>query len=270
MARWDWRYFLVDVNRSLVDDALNSGPFKIKDYLSSRIQAARDALVQDLETYVSQWGAYYSGDDQPNGLYDIVCLATAETTSGGGASSDTYASGTSNGNINRTNTWWRNWVAYNGGSYSEANKIIGDTAEPYALNLVPDMRHAFNTINAHQEPPNFILMDQDIYEAYEDEAADKQQIVQSRFTREAIDLGFDVYTFKGATMSYTAKLASTKHVMLLNMNHIEMPYNPQVWFDATNWKESTNQLERVMYIACMTPGLITAQPRRHGIMEYAS
>jgi hypothetical protein len=54
------------------------------------------------------------------------------------------------------------------------------------------------------------------------------------------------------------------------MNHIEMPYHPEVWFDATNWKESTNQLESVMFIVCMTPGLITAQPRRHGSMEYAS
>jgi hypothetical protein len=38
----------------------------------------------------------------------------------------------------------------------------------------------------------------------------------------------------------------------------------------TNWKETANQLERVAYITCMTPGLITDQPRRHGCMEYAS
>jgi len=271
MARWDWRYFLVDVNRSLIDDAKNSGPFKIKDYLMRRLEAARDALVQDLETYLCQWGAYYSGDAQPNGLYDIAPLYTAESAVGDGSASDSQASGTSNGNIDRaTNAWWRNWVMYNGGSASVANKIVGDTHEPYAVNLVSDLRTTYNKVNAQQEPPNFILMDQDIYEAYDDEVMDKLQIVRNSFTRQAADLGFEALTYKGATMSYSAKLASSKHVFLLNMNHIELPYHPEVWFDATNWKETPNQLESVMFIVCMTPGLITAQPRRHGSMEYAS
>jgi hypothetical protein len=158
MARWDWRYFLVDVNRSLVDDAKNSGPFKIKDYLTRRLEAARDALVQDLETYVTQWGAYYDGDDQPNGLYDIAPLYTAETAVGAGAASDSQASGTSNGNISRANNWWKNWVMYNGGSAADSTKIAGDTQEPYAVNLATDLRHIYNKVNAQQEPPNLILI----------------------------------------------------------------------------------------------------------------
>ena len=270
MARWDWRYFLVDVNRSLVDDAKNAGSFRIKDYLAARLDAAREALVQDLETYICHWGAYYSGDAQPNGLYDICPHGTAETAVTTGSASDSQASGTSNGNLDRTNNWWKNWYSANDASASDTTRIAGATNEPYALNLVADLRHIYNKVNANMEPPNFILMDQDIYEAYEDEAMDKLQIVRNSFTRQAADLGFEAITWKGATMSYSAKLASTKHVFLLNMNHIEMPYHPSVWFDATNWKESTNQLESVMYIVCMTPGLITAQPRRHGCMEYAS
>lgn len=271
MARWDWRYFLVDVNRTLIDDAKNSGPFKIKDYLTRRLEAARDALVQDLESYITQWGGYYSGDAQPNGLYDICANYTAETAVGDGSASDSQASGTSNGNIDRsTNTWWRNWVAYNDATAADSTKIAGPTNEPYAVNLVSDLRHMYNKVNAQQEPPNLILLDQDIYEAYEDEVADKLQIVRNAFTRQAGDLGFEAITYKGATMSYSSKLASTKHVFLLNLNHVEMPYHPEVWFDATNWKETANQLESVMFIVCMTPGLITAQPRRHGVMEYAS
>ena len=275
MARWDWRYFLVDVNRSLVDDAKNSGPFKIKDYLTRRLEAARDALVQDLETYICQWGGYYAGDAQPNGLYDVCPQGTAETavTTGGlaGSASDSQAVGTSNGNINRaTYTWWRNWYSADDATGADSTKIAGATNEPYALNLVSDLRHMYNKINANQEPPNLILMDQDIYEAYEDEVVDRLQIVRNSFTRQAGDLGFEALTYKGATMSYSSKLASTKHIFLLNMNHIEMVYHPEVWFDATSWRTTTNQLESVMFIVCMTPGLITAQPRRHGCMEYAS
>jgi len=270
MARWDWRYFLVDVNRTLIDDAKNSGPYKIKDYLMSRMDAAREALLQDSETYISQWGAYYSGDAQPNGLYDICPNYTAETAVGAGSASDSQASGTSNGNINHTNTWWRNWVAYDDATANATNKIAGATNEPYSVGLVPDLRHMYNTINANMEPPNFILMDQDIYEAYEDEVSDKLQIVRNAFTRKAGDLGFEAITYKGATMSYSGKLASTKHVFLLNMNHIELVYDPDVWYSPTSWRTTTNQLESVMFIVCMTSGLITAQPRRHGVMEYAS
>ena len=268
MARWDWRYFLVDINRTLIDDAKNSGPFKIKDYLMRRLEAARDALVQDLETYLCQYGTYYSGDAQPNGLYDICPQASAESS--GDSNSDSQSSGTSNGNISRANNWWKNWVAADGSGAVDSTKIAGETYEPYAVNLVADLRHMYNKINAQQEPPNLILMDQDIYESYEDEVMDKLQIVRNAFTRQAGDLGFEAITYKGATMSYSSKLASTKHVFQLNMNHIELPYHPEVWFDATNWKETANQLESVMFIVCMTPGLITAQPRRHGCMEYAS
>lgn len=269
LARWDWRYFLVDINRSYIDDNKNAGTFKIKDYLARRLEAAKDALAADWETQLFRWGAYYSGVQAHNGIYDICPNYVAESAVGDGSASDSQLVGTANGNIDRaTNAYWRNWSADNQ-TESVANKLVKTNA-PYSLNLVPDMRHMFNLINANQEAPNFIIMDQDIFEAYEDEVGDKQQIVRTGFNNKAADLGFVTMTFKGATMTYTSKLASSLHVFMLNLNHIEFPYNPNMWFDMTNWKETANQLERVAYIACMTPGLITEQPRRHGVMEYDS
>jgi len=268
---WNWRYFLVDVNRTTVDDMKNAGKFKIKSYLARRLELARSALVDDSETYSMQWGAYYDGDQQFNGLYDICPLYVAETAVGDGSASDTQATGTSNGGLNRTNAWWRNWVAYDGASESASAYIAGPTNDPFALNLVTDMRHMWNSISNNQESPNFILMSQAMFEAYEDEASDKQQIVQSSFTQTAIDLGFEAFTFKGATCSWSGKFASdTYHLFMLNMNWIEFPYHPNLWFDMTDWKQTPNQLEQVAYIACMTPGMITTQPRRHGSMEYSS
>lgn len=275
MAEWDWRYFTCDINRTLIDDATNAGKFQIKSYLSRRMEAARDACVTDMEKYLMQWGGAYDAPKQMNGLYDINTLYTAEAAAsdydGDTANvSNTQISGTANGKINKTNSWWRNWVMYSAASESIANRIAGPTNAPYALNLVPDMRHAFNSCRANAEGPNLILADQAIYEAYEDEAADKQQIVQSAFTKIAIDLGFDAFTFKGATMSYTYRLSGTKHVHMLNLNHVEVPYQPNVWFDLVGWKDTPGQFARVNYIVCMTTGLITAQPRRHLVMEYAS
>ncbi len=269
LARWDWRYFLVDINRSLIADNKNAGKFKIKDYLTRRIEAAKDALAAGMETDLFRWGAYNPSDedDSFNGIYDICPNITAEAAVGTGTASGTYATGTSNGTISRTNTWWRNFAGADSQTENVGNRLL-DINNPYSLNLVPDLRHCFNTVNANQEAPNFIIMDQAIYEAYEDEVGDKQQIVRTGFSKKAADLGFVTMTFKGATMTYSSKLDSSGHIFLLNLNHIEFVYNPNMWFDMTNWKENTNQLERVAYIACMTPGLITDQPRRHGVLEY--
>ena len=270
MAIWDWRYFAVDINRSTIDDAKNAGKFRIKSYLARRLEAARAALVQDLDTFVHQWGKYYAAPYQPNGLYDICPCNTAESAVGLGAASDSQQVGTSNGGISRAdgNEWWTNWAGFDGATEDLVDREV-DCNASYTVNLLPEMRHFYNLVTANQESPNFIFSCQLMYEAYEDEASDRQQIVRNSFTREAVDLGFEALTYKGATMTYTSKITAL-HMFMLNLNHIEFVYDPNLWFNMTDWKDTANQLERVAYIVCMTPGLITDQPRRHGVMEYAS
>src|SRR3990172_5992698 len=50
MALWQWKYLASNVQRSVFDDQKNAGPSKIKDYVGSRITAARDGLEQKFET----------------------------------------------------------------------------------------------------------------------------------------------------------------------------------------------------------------------------
>ncbi len=269
MATAPWRFFCVDVNRSLVEDSKNMGKYQIKSYIARRLEAARNALVRDLEMFLFQWGAFYPAPEQIKGLFDICAPSSALTTTGGGSDSDTYSSGTSNGGISRANTWWRNWVMYDGASENSNNKIAGASHSPYSLNILADMRHLYNKVHNGQEPPNFIITTQDIYEAYEDEAVDRIQIVRTEFNKKAFDLGFESATYKGATITYSARMPA-RTMCMLNLNHVQFPYHPDVWFDMTGWKESVNQFERVAYIVCMTPGLVTAQPRRHGYCIWAS
>ena len=268
-AHIDWRYFCVDINRSLIDDSKNMGKYQLVSYLSRRLEMARNALIQDMETYLFQWGSYYAAPAQINGIYDIVAPYAAISTGSDGSSSDSQASGTSNGTVNRTNNWWKNWVAYDGATAADSTRIAGPTNKPYALNLVPDMTHMYNCINAGTEAPNFIITSQNIYEAYEDEVRDKVQVVRTAFDKKAADLGFETLTFKGATFTYSPKITDN-YIIMLNLNHVVFNYHPTVWFEMTDWRETANQFERVAYIVCMTPGLATPQPRRHGIMLYAS
>jgi hypothetical protein len=269
-ARLDWRYYCIDVNRSFTDDMKNQGPNQIKSYLTARMEQARNALVQDTETYLFQWGAYSAAPLQINGLWDIVAPYAALSTSGDGASSDSVASGTSNGGIDRSaNTWWRNWVSYDDATQADATYVAGPTNEPYSLNLVADMEHLWNCIDGGQEAPNLIITCQNLFETYGDEVRDKQQVVRTSFNKTAADLGFETLTFRGAAMIWSRKMTD-KHMVMLNMNYVDWNYHPNAWMDMTDWKDTANQLERVAYIVCMTPGLATGQPRRHGHMLYAS
>jgi hypothetical protein len=118
-------------------------------------------------------------------------------------------------------------------------------------------------------------MNRNLFEAYEDEVADKQQIVRTAFDQKAADLGFETFTFKGASVMWTDELdvggSGTDYyeVFMLNTDYIELVYDPNLWFDMTEWKSTSNQLERVAYIVRAWQ-LITSQPRRHGHLVFTS
>ena len=278
MARWDWTYFLVDVNRTLTDDQKNRGPSMIKSYVARRLEVAKESVSQDIETMIHQYGTW-DAIAQPKGLYDVCAPHAAITvgTSGGtGSNGDAWNSGTNNGNINRTNTWWRNWAGTDSTTESRANKILAGTA-PFDLNLRSDMAHIYNMVTNGQASPNFILASQNLYEAYEDEVSDKQQVVRTSFDKAAADLGFETLTFKGATFTYSNKLEAATNqpslgneMLFLNMDYLKYVYDPGVWFDMTEWRVGTNAMERVAYITCAAVGLTTNQPRRHGYFRWAS
>lgn len=276
LARWNWKYTSVDVNQSVIDSQINSGPNKIKDYISSRLQIARDGIVQDNEQRLMRSSGEDATGKQHNGLYDVVTPLTTtannlfDTHGITPEDGETAVASEKNGNIARSNDWWRNKYytgALGGGSATDA------TAGDYALNLVPVMRNLYNTVTAQLESPNLIMMNRDLFEAYEDEVADKQQIVRTAFDQKAADLGFETFTFKGATVTWNADLDTTsgnyRDLFMLNMNYIDLVFDPNLWFEMTDWKSNTNQLERVAYIVS-TMQLITDQPRRHGFVTFTS
>ena len=48
-ARWSWRYTAGHVQRSIFDDQINSGPDKVKDYVTDRIEELMLSLEDDFE-----------------------------------------------------------------------------------------------------------------------------------------------------------------------------------------------------------------------------
>lgn len=272
MALWDWAYCGIDVNRTLIDDQKNSGPSKIKDYVSKRILGANDDLTQKMEDDLFAWNT--AAVDQMNGLLDFIRFDDmAHSTNAdampnlditpianpqGAAGANDLNTGTF-GNINRgTYSWWR-------------NKAWDGATEPTnpEVNLKSDMNHFYNLIGDNIAPPNFIISDQDLYEYYEEDVMEKVQIVRTSFNRTAADLGFETTTFKGKPMSWTSKLSGTSKMMFLNLDFIEVVYDPDYFFMMTEWMYTANQLERVAYIVSAMQ-LIDSQPRRHGCLDYST
>jgi hypothetical protein len=168
MALWTWRYLASNIQRSTFDDQKNAGPSKIKDYVGSRITAARDGLEQKFETDIlaasntaeTGKGIQSLNDlipptgDRTTGTYGTIARPTAFADSGNGV--NTPSAG---------NVWW-------GGNY------LAGTDGQQDVDLLDDMKKLYNTIHANQAAPNLILTTQTEFETYETFAIDISQIIK--------------------------------------------------------------------------------------------
>jgi hypothetical protein len=244
MAWWYWKYFSSHIQRSMIDDQQNNGPTKIKDLVSTKISAARDALQQKTESVM--FNPYSSTDDSISsktiqGLNQLVPF-------------EAYYDGGMYGNISKAdNSWWR----VNVDAFSDNSEV----------NLLSDMKSMFNTCTANIEMPNLIVCGKTKFELYEDFALDISQLIV-KDTGHLANLGYRVLQFKGQDMVWvpdaTIEDASSNDQMLfLNTNYIEFVYDPQMWYSMTNWKEIPLQTERIAHIIC-AGNMIGTQPRRQG------
>ena len=258
MAKWTFRNLASHVQRDAFTDRENAGKFKIKDYVKKRLTEARDALVQMYETTILQPTVTDESGKLWQGLNDVVPLYADATTGtyGGVARPTAYAQiGAGNGVFapSAGNTWW-------GPKYKQMTA-------PYEVNLVSDMKVLYNSVHNNQEPPNCLICDQATFELYEEFAVDKSQIVKDDTTMLA-DLGFETLRFKGKPMFWTPNVAAN-NVLMLNLNYVDVVFDPGMWFDMTEWKPIPNQTDRVAHILC-SGNLISDQLRRHGRLTSAT
>ena len=235
-AQWTWKYIAGKVQRNIFDDQQNSGPTKIIDYVADRLDAAREAVTKQMNTNMIRAFTETEVERAFQGLNHLVPPYVSR------------AAGTM-GTISRSNTWWQ--CKY---------KVF---TAPMEVNLVSDMRNAYNTATNHQEPPNVIICSQTLFELYEDFGLEMAQIIKDEASK-LVDLGFDVLRFKGKPMVWTSGLEiSTKEQMLmLNLDYIDVVYDPSMWFDMTNWKDIALEGTRIAHILSAL-NMLTVQPRRH-------
>ncbi len=258
MAIWKWKTIASRVTRSLFDDQKNRGPSKIKDFVGMKLGAARDGLEQKYET--SMFTAFSSTSETTDKTFHslnemVPPIANRTTGTYGGLNRPTAFADTGNGVYapSTGNSWWGS--KYLAGVYAN----IDDT-------LLSDMKKLFNTISANQSDPNLIVTTQELSEIYEEFALDAVQIIKDEATFLA-DLGFQVLRFKGKPMIWSSQMTA-KHMLMLNTAFIDVVYDPDYWFDMTDWKPAPLETDRIAHIVCFA-NMISDQLRRHGRLEYA-
>ena len=260
-AWWTWRYIAAHIQRSLLDDQKNSGEARIKELVKTKTQAAIDSCEQLIE---DRFLAAHVSDDTAGGtsiqsLRDLLpanaTAATLETDRAAGkygsiARPTTYSSTTAGTVSTATvgNTWW-------------GPKYIKWTT-PLAINLVDEMKKLYNSVHNNQEPPDAILCAQGIFETFETSAMDQSMIVRDEGTKIA-NLGFEVLRFKGKPMVWSSNMP-VDNMMFLTSKYLEVIYDPNLWFDMTDWKPIPKQTERLAHIISAM-NVVATQPRRFGL-----
>ncbi|MEK0324562.1 MAG: phage major capsid protein, partial [Nitrosopumilus sp.] len=191
------------------------------------------------------------------GLNDMIPPTASRTTGSYGAINRPSAytdsgNGVFIGDTAGTNGWW-------------GPKYLAGTLTTLEDDLLTDMKKLYNSVHNNQTPPNLMLTTQTIFEAYEEFALDISQIIKDETTRLA-DLGFEVLRFKGKPVVWSSDITA-QHLIMLNTDWIEVVYDPQLWFDMTDWKPQAFEFDRAAQILCAL-NIITSQPRRHGRIEY--
>lgn len=232
VALWTQKFINVPITRTFVDDQQNSGPEMIKPYVTKRLNAAREALVQKIESII-MGSAVVTGDD-PNSLFDAYPANN---------STDYYAGSTTYGGIRRDNIWWQHEDFTK--SAGTAHQY-GPKSGPASLTMYDDMSNVMNTANKQLKTLDCIITTQTMFEVYEGFAVAKEQIIRQE-TTDLANLGFSVLQFRGQPLVWSENMASNQ-MLMINSDFIDFVYDPNVWFDMTSWERPERQLEQVAFL----------------------
>lgn len=257
MAIWTWRTLASHVQRSAFDDQRNRGMRKIKDYVGLKLSLVRDGLEQKIE---SQLYNSFASDEVGTAFqgFDDMMPPIGSLGSGtyGKITRPTSWVATVKGTVkvpNAGNTWW-------------ASRYLPQELTTIEDTMLDDMRLLWNTVTRNQLSPNVIVTTQSLFEIYEIYAVDVMQIIKGDNTFLA-DLGFQTLYFKGAPIVWSDNMTAN-HMFMLNTDFIDVVYDPDYWFDMTDWKAIPMQTDRIAHIMNFS-NMLTTQPRRHGRLEYS-
>lgn len=210
--------------RYWADERVNRGEAKLIDYvnelvenhtMSLRDKVALDCLVQDAD---------------PNAINALPTIIPTDPTTGTIGKMDRAA-----------NTWLRNQTMDFAGLSTKANLL--DRMETM-YNLCSMMKG-----NGSKNAPDLILTTREIYQDYVN-LAKLMGIFQFNTVTRRVDFGAGEAAFKGAEIFWDENCPAG-NMYFLNTSTLQFAYDPQNWFEMTEWKTDPDTLDRTAQIVAV-------------------
>jgi hypothetical protein len=114
----------------------------------------------------------------------------------------------------------------------------------------------------NQRTPDIIMTTREIYQDYERICRALHQIVTNETSRAG--LGFGNLMFKNVELFWDQNVP-TGQMYFLNSDTLSMPYDPNAWFEMTEWKSIPDSLDRMAQIVCVC-NMVCTSPQKNGVI----
>lgn len=237
-AKYDWKYAAISIVRDMVDEQKNRGEAAVKKMVTVKLDNARDTMIDEFEQSLFSDGSAFEGDEIDGlGVYVPNSPLTGTVA-----------------NINRaTYSWWRS-------QYKDMS------SRPASVYLRKDMSNMYNTCGklgkGIKRNPNLIITDQTVYELYEDECAEIQQVHNSTGVGA---LGFGDLEFRTIPLTWSPSATSGK-MFFLNTNYFEWVVDSGYNFEMDDWKGIPNQPKTRVTQIVVAANIVASSLARLGVL----
>ncbi|MEL0288765.1 MAG: phage major capsid protein [Gammaproteobacteria bacterium] len=233
-AIYDWKQLASTVSISGIEEAQNSGEAAFLDLLNTKIEVARESVVQKMnEMFYAAGGV--SGTD-PNDFHGIGLLVKDTTSVVGGINP-------------ANNTWWKSQVH----DATDAN-AFDHTIETELDRTM--MTNVFNDASVGGDTPQFIITTQALHEKYEGLLQGNVRYMDTALA----DAGFQSLEFKGRPVLFDDD-CPTGEMYFINPKYLRLKVHRDRFFKAGPFIQPVDKDTRTMKM--LTYGNLTINSRRH-------
>lgn len=233
-AIYDWKQLASTVSISGIEEAQNSGEAAFLDLLNTKIEVARESVVQKMNTMFYAAGGV-SGTN-PTDFHGIGLLVKDTTSVVGGINP-------------ANNTWWK----------SQVHDATDATAFDHTTETDLDrtmMTNVFNDASVGGDTPQFVITTQALHEKYESLLQGNVRYMDTALA----DAGFQSLEFKGRPVLFDEDCPAGE-MYFINPKYLRLKVHRDRFFKAGPFIQPVDKDTRTMKM--LTYGNLTINSRRH-------
>lgn len=234
-AIYDWKQLASTVSISGIEEAQNSGEAAFLDLLNTKIEVARESVVQKMnEMFYGSGGV--AGSGTANDFHGIGLLIKDTTTVVGGIDP-------------ANNTWWKSQV------HDATDPLAFDHTAATELDRTM-MTNVFNDSSVGGDTPQFVITTQALHEKYESLLQGNVRYMDTALA----DAGFQSLEFKGRPVLFDEDCPAGE-MYFINPKYLRLKVHRDRFFKAGPFIQPVDKDTRTMKM--LTYGNLTINSRRH-------